>query len=199
MWINSNKSFKINEEIQRKNVEILNREISRFYEEKHDRQKRRKELERIEEEIRLEIAANVSAGKAIRTVSELIDDGIFTLEELLNLKTLEGYGKRVRALIEVLRALPEGDYKNLKEMFQDGKVLVQIPDERLAGSLVRVAGYKHCTLYLAPTLESHPYSYVKSVVGHELAHLLLHSDFSMKKRIGIAEKEAELKSKEWGF
>jgi len=195
MWINSKKSFKINVEITRKNVEILNREISRFYEEKHDRQKRRKELERVE----AEIAADMPLGKPIRTVSELIDDGIFTLEELLNLKTLEGYGKRVRALIEVLRALPEGDYKNLKEMFQDGKVLVQIPNKELAGSLSRVAKYVHAIFYLSPELESRSYSYVKNIAAHELSHLFLHSDFSIHKKESVAEAESNLKVIEWGF
>ncbi|MDA2921449.1 hypothetical protein MYX76_18490, partial [Desulfobacterota bacterium AH_259_B03_O07] len=185
----------INEEIGKRNLEIIDYEISKYFRMKRSREKKRKELEKIDSEI----ATNVQTGKPVRTIGDLIEDGVFVLDELLNRKTSKGYDKRIRGLIEVMRSIPRHDYSILKKRFQDGKVLVQIPDERLAGSLVRVAGYKHCILYLAPILETKSYEYVKKIAGHEVAHLFLHSDFSMKKKESVCEAESDLKVIEWGF
>jgi len=87
----------------------------------------------------------------------------------------------------------------LKEIFSNGKVLIQIPDKRLAGRITRVKRFADSILYLSPVLEEHSYLYVKNVCAHELSHILLHSDFSTKKKENIVEREAELKTAEWGF
>jgi len=199
--------LEIYKRIGEESADMLNAEISNYFitKGKQDRQaratqKRRETLNKIQ--IRSEMINemdNMPTGKAIRTVSQLIEDELFTIEELLKCKTSKGYDKRSRALIEVLCVVPQREYTVLKRIFRDGKVLIQIPDKELAGSVSKIAEYKHCSLYLSPELESRSYLYVKGIVGHELAHLLLHSDFSMKKRTSIAEAEATLKSKEWGF
>ena len=199
----------INKRMQTQNVERLNAEISNYFitkrkQDRHARanKKRRETLDKIEAQIQSEMInemADIPTGKPVRAVSQLIEDELFTIEGLLKRKTSKGYDKRIRGLVEILRSIPEREYYRLKQIFQDGKVLIQIPDRELAGCVLRVAKYTHCTLYLSPMLEEHSYSYVKGIIGHELAHLLLHSDFSMKKRTSIAEAEATLKSKEWGF
>ena len=203
------KKLNVYEEIERESTDKLINEIRNYYKTKgkQDRQaratqKRRETLNKIEAQIRSEMINemdNMPTGKPVRTVFQLIEDRIFTIEELLECKTSKGYDKRIRGLVEILSSIPGTEYTVLKRMFRNEKVLIQIPDKRLAGRITRVKRYTDCALYLSPVLEEHSYSYVKGIIGHELAHLLLHSGFSMKKRTSIAEAEATLKSKEWGF
>jgi len=190
-----NKRWVIYERIERQTVDALNAEISNYYGMKRPQQKRREKLNEIETQIRSKIT-NIPAGKPLRSQFQLVKDKILTTKILLPYR---GQDNRTRALVDVLCSINENEYTTLKEIFSNGKVLIEIPDKKIAGSLSRIAEYKLCTLYLSPELESRLYLYVKGVVAHELAHLLLHRDFSTKKKESLVEKEADLKAIEWGF
>lgn len=205
-WLAGQKRLERLKEIGKQNLEKVEYEISKYFlmKEKQHRQtraaqERREKLEKIESQIRSEVSVNVPIGKPKRAIGDLIEDKIFALEELLKLKRKKGFGKRLRGLIEVLCCIPEKDYCTLKEIFSDGRVFVHIPKIELAGSISKVGEFKDFVLYLDSELESRPYSYVRKVAGHELAHLLLHSDFSIQKKESVAEAEANLQTAIWGF
>ena len=189
--IRMNKRYRLLTEIGKQNLEIIGFEIGKFLKAK----KRKLELEKMEAELQSEMVANTPIGSPIRHISQLVFDKIFTTKQLLPKK---GRDKRMKAFCDVLCAIPATDYVALKKIFRDEKVLIQIPAKEDAGSLTRIGKYKDCVLYLSPELESRSYSYVQKVTAHELAHLLLHSSFKVK-NLGIAEKQAEIQSKEWGF
>ncbi|MDA2921182.1 hypothetical protein MYX76_17105 [Desulfobacterota bacterium AH_259_B03_O07] len=203
MWLMDSNSYKRIEEMQRQNMDKLNYEISKYFltKGKKDRQatvsqERREKLKEIESQIRFEKAHTVPVGKPLRSQLQLIRDKLLTTKQLI---PDEGQDKRVKALCEVLCAINEREYEVLKKLFADGKIIIEIPDKRLAGRVSRVKKFTDAIFYLSPDLESRPYSYVREVTAHEVAHVLLHSDFSVNKRISLQEAEAKLKTKEWEF
>jgi len=177
------KRLNIYEKIGKESTEILKNEIRNYY-----KTKSRK--------LELETSIDHTPNGKPRSVTMLVKDGIITSKQLIPDR---GQDRRTKALCEVLCSINEKEYSTLKEIFSNGKVLIQIPDKRLAGRITRVKRFADSILYLSPVLEEHSYLYVKNVCAHEIAHLLLHSDFSTKKKMSLVEKEAELKSVEWGF
>jgi len=173
--------------INEQSNEILTRAIENYYKTKS----RRQELELLE----LQASIDNTPGKHLRSVTTLIRDNILTSSQLL---PETGADLRVKALAEVLCSIPYKDYENLKQAFENDRVLIQIPRKGLAGCVSRVERNIHCTLYLSPQLETFKYSYVLNVVAHEISHLLLHFDFSSKNK-NIVEKQAEVQALSWGY
>jgi len=173
-----NKIKRINEQSN----EILTRAIENYYKTKS----RKQELELLELE---------TSGKPLRSVTTLISDGILTSKQLVPDR---GQDLRSKALAEILCSIPLIDYRQLKQMFENDKILIQIPSAKVGGYISRVKRNIDCTLYLSPLLESYKYSYIRNTVAHELSHVLLHSDFSSKNK-NIVEKQAEVQALSWGY
>lgn len=198
-WLASQKRIERLKEIGKKNLDRINFEISEYFRTKGRREKVKKQmrvwLDKVEKEIRFEVLTNIPAWKPIRSMYCLIKDKVLTSDILLG----NDLDKRTRALTQVLCFIPETDYQKLKEICDKKKVIFQIPHKDLAGSLSRIASFKDACLYLSPILEERSYNEVLNVCAHEIAHLLLHNSFSTAKSKNIQEKEAEIKSAEWGF
>jgi hypothetical protein len=128
-----------------------------------------------------------------RAEYELIMDGVLSKDLL---RGVRGKDKRTQALVRVLCAIPEREYRILRDKFPT-EIGIEIPSKRLLGHVRYTEGEK-AVMYLFPILEDKPFSEVLRVVGHELSHCLLHSEFSSRAK-GLIEKEADLKALEWGF
>jgi len=181
------KKLNIYEEIAKESTDILKNEIRNYYKTKS----RRNELKLSE----LETSINNTPGKPLRSVTTLIRDGVVTTKQLIPDR---GQDQRTRALIEVLCSIPYRDYENLKQTFENDRVLIQVPRKGLAGCVSRIERNIDCTLYLSPQLESCQYSYILNTVAHELSHVLLHSDYSSTNK-NLIEKQADLQVLSWGF
>jgi hypothetical protein len=116
------------------------------------------------------------------------------------------HGRRVRAVSEVLRRIPEKDYRRLGRMA--GRFLWFVPPTwRFAGLYafpwtVREADRQpHArVLYLSPTLERRAFDLVVAVVAHELAHVLLrHKLFVSLGEYAAQEREVFRLLCRWGF
>jgi len=163
-------------------ADILKNEIRNYY-----KTKSRK--------LELETSIDNIPGEPVRTISQLVRDKILTTKILLPDR---GQDLRTKALCQILCCIPCSDYENLKKRFKDGKILVQIPSAKVGGYISRIKRDVGFVLYLSPQLESCKYSYILNTVGHELSHLLLHSDFSSKNK-SLIEKQASLKTLIWGY
>ncbi len=95
--------------------------------------------------------------------------------------------KRRKALIEVLRRIPEDEFQKLTEAFESGYTWF-IPDYSTRGSVRPFfatvypegkEGSKHQLapyapiVYLSPVLETSAWDIVVAVIAHELAHIAL--------------------------
>ena len=145
---------------------------------------------------KLETSIDNTPGKPVRTVSQLVRDKIITTKILLPDR---GQDLRTKALCEILCSIPLTDYQRLKQVFENNKILIQIPREALAGCVQRVKRNIDVTLYLSPILETYKYPFVLNTTAHELSHVLLHSDFSKNKRRSSLERQADLQTLSWGY
>lgn len=130
----------------------------------------------------------------LRSAGTLVRDGIFSAAFL---KARGGREKRMDALVEVLCAVSQEDYKQLGETFSSGFILVSIPKNSTYGHIRRTEGSYRREFYLAPALEAETVARTQFVVAHELGHMLNHLDL-----VGDSarmEREADEAARRWGF
>jgi len=125
-----------------------------------------------------------------------------------------GTGIRTDAIMEVLRRLPEKDYKKLERKSTDNEFQWFIPPYDLLGEVYpftsnifdekkdrfKLMPYAK-VLFLSPILEEKNFDIVTAVTAHELAHIILghKTVFVDDKTYKTQERTAWNKVIEWGF
>ena len=159
----------------------------------------------------LQLIGRLRMADYYRTVNDVIFDILWPGGGLQPHLILDSGSQRHNAIIEVLRRIPELEYKNLLDFADDFYWF--IPPPRLGGFILPApatytpelsTGQKlipHSkVLYLSPALEKSAWDIVVATVAHELTNIALqHKTFHSPEVDETLEKEAFERMISWGF